>query len=158
MKPFILVVDDDPVARQTNAKILEIAGYPVLEAANAIDAISLLEEHPRITLLFTAIDMPAVNGYVLADMAVTRWPNLRILYTAGEPNSHVTGGQPGLLHGEVLNKSFRAAQLTTAVAGSLARACPGGRWGRAPPGPAAVSTSADGLRCARPHPTGLRIP
>jgi CheY-like chemotaxis protein len=119
--PLILVVDDDQGVRAVAVAILEGAGYPVLEAAPASDALRLIEEHPSVSLLFTDINMPGLNGYVLADMAVTRWPHLRILYTTGLLISRAVGEQPGLLHGAMLAKPYRAAQLTVAVTGSLSR-------------------------------------
>ena len=85
MEPLILVVEDDEAVRSLSVDILEGAGYPVIEAAQASAALRLLEQHPCVSLLFTDINMPLVNGYVLADMAVMRWPHLRVLYTTGEP-------------------------------------------------------------------------
>lgn len=124
MKSPILIVDDDHAVRAVSVEILKEAGYSVLEAAQASDAILLLEDHPSVRLLFTDINMPVVNGYVLADMAVTRWPHLRILYTTGTLKTEAVGAQPGLLHGETLAKPYRAAQLTAAIAESLARPRP----------------------------------
>ena len=129
MAPLILVVDDDPSVRTVVVDILEEAGYPVLQAAQASDALLLLEEHPAVSLLFTDINMPKVNGYVLADMAVTRWPHLRVLYTTGSAARRAIGEQPGLLHGEMLAKPYRAEQLTAAVIGTLARS-PNDWYGR----------------------------
>jgi CheY-like chemotaxis protein len=97
MEPLILIVDDDAAVRSLSVDILEDSGYPVLEAANASAALILLEEHPCVSLLFTDINMPLVNGYVLADMAVMRWPHLRVLYTTGEPTSPAAGKPAGLL-------------------------------------------------------------
>jgi CheY-like chemotaxis protein len=124
MGPLILVVDDDHAVRAVVVDILKEAGYPVLEAAHTNEALLLLEEHPSISLVFTDINMPGPNGYALADMAVARWPHLRILYTTGALNTFTGGAQPGLLHGAMLAKPYGAAQLTEAVAGSLARPIP----------------------------------
>jgi CheY-like chemotaxis protein len=140
MEAFILIVDDDRIVREMGADILKEAGYPVLEAAHTIEAILLLEKHPSVTLLFTDINMPGANGYVLADMAVMRRPDLRVLYTTGGALvTHSAEGQPGFLHGEVLAKPYRPGQLTAAVAESLARPRPVGRWMRATPEPVLAS-------------------
>jgi len=120
MEPLILVVDDDAAVRSLSVDILERSGYPVLEAANASAALLLLEKHPCVSLLFTDINMPIINGYVLADMAVMRWPHLHVLYTTGELTSPASGKPAKLLHGEMLTKPYRATQLTAAVAASLA--------------------------------------
>jgi CheY-like chemotaxis protein len=126
MAALILVVDDDDAVRTAVAEILVDAGYPVLEAADARDALAFLDEYPSIALLFTDINMPVLNGYVLADMAVTRWPLLRVLYTTDSPINQRLGEQPGFLHGEMLVKPYRAAKLTAAVIGSLTRPLPPG--------------------------------
>ena len=130
MKSPILVVDDDLAVRAMSAGILRDAGYIVLEAAQANEAILQLDEHPTTTLLFTDVNMPGLNGYVLADMAVTRWPHLRILYTTAMPTTYPDDGRCGSRHGETLAKPYRAKQLTDAVAESLARPRPSiERWG-----------------------------
>lgn len=131
MKPYILIVDDDHDVRMASIEILEEAGYPVIGATQASDAMLKLEAHPSVTLLFTDINMPGVNGYVLADMAVRRWPDLRVLYTTGGYDSRLVGQQPGLLHGEMLAKPYRAAGLTAAIARCLTRPRPSNNtWGR----------------------------
>jgi len=124
MNSLILVVEDDRAARIAIVDILKDAGFPSLEAARASEALLLLEKHPSVSLLFTDTDMPVINGYVLADMAVTRWPHLRVLYSSGSLAGRAVGEQPGLLHGEILAKPYRAEQLTLAIAGTLARSVP----------------------------------
>lgn len=54
----VIVVEDETLVRMNIAMSLEDEGYIVLEAANADDAIGLLEQHPEIRLMFTDIDMP----------------------------------------------------------------------------------------------------
>jgi CheY-like chemotaxis protein len=135
MGPLILIVDDDRDVRAVVVGILEEAGYPTLEAAQTSDALLLLEDHPAISLLFTDINMPGLNGYVLADMAVTRRPELRILYTTGALDTRAEVARPGLLHGEMLAKPYRAEQLTEAVTASLARPVPPGAPFRRRPDP-----------------------
>src|SRR5471030_2976379 len=108
MKPLILVVEDDADLRTLEAGILEDDGYAVLEAANAHEALLSLETHPHIALLLTDILMPQINGFVLADMAVTRWPHLRVLYTSGLRDIRDAGEQPGIYYGELLPKPYRA--------------------------------------------------
>ena len=127
MKSQILVVDDDHAVRAVAVDILKAAGYPILEAAGASHAMELLKEHSSVALLFTDINMPAINGYVLADMAVTRSPGLRVLYTTGTIDIYRVGERPGSLHGEMLAKPYRAPELITAVGRSLS--WPRSSWG-----------------------------
>jgi CheY-like chemotaxis protein len=55
----------------------------VLAAESAKEALDLLDKHPEISLLFTDIVMPDMGGDKLADEAIQRRPNLRVLYTTG---------------------------------------------------------------------------
>lgn len=82
----ILVADDEPPIVQVVADILEDAGYRVLCASNASEALALLErEHPD--LLLTDHAMPGLTGLDLIDRIADR-PDLAvpvILMSAVEP-------------------------------------------------------------------------
>ena len=79
----ILVVEDEENLRHLTVTTLRELGYTVIEAGSAHDALAAIDEHPEIKLLFTDIIMPEVTGRVLADEAVARRPDLRVLYTTG---------------------------------------------------------------------------
>jgi len=79
----ILVVEDEEKLRHLTVDTLRELGYSVLDAGRAQDALGLIDTHPEITLLFTDIVMPDVSGRKLADEAVRRRPELRVLYTTG---------------------------------------------------------------------------
>lgn len=83
-KPLILVVEDEPLILLATQDLLEDAGYRVLTAANAADAIACLEGHPDIRLVFSDIDMPgAMNGLALVACVRDRWPPIAIILTSG---------------------------------------------------------------------------
>jgi signal transduction histidine kinase/CheY-like chemotaxis protein len=79
----ILVVEDEENLRHLTVTTLRELGYTVMEAAGAREALAVIDNHPQIKLLFTDIVMPEVTGRVLADEAVKRRPDLRVLYTTG---------------------------------------------------------------------------
>ena len=56
--PVILVVEDDALIRLSTASTLRDLGWDVREAANAADALKVLEQCEDIALIFTDIDMP----------------------------------------------------------------------------------------------------
>ncbi|MES5100264.1 response regulator [Agrobacterium sp. BA1120] len=67
--PYALVVDDDGLIRMHAMDILEDAGFRVLGAANAEEALLVLQKHGEdIQLLFTDVQMPPgeLNGFHLA--------------------------------------------------------------------------------------------
>jgi CheY-like chemotaxis protein len=80
----VLIVEDDPLLRMLVAELVEEAGFVVIEAGNAEEAITLLESRPDIALLFTDIDMPGgMNGLKLAHAVRDRWPSIKILVVSG---------------------------------------------------------------------------
>ena len=83
-KPLILVVDDEPLVRFVAADALEEGGYAVTEAANAENALRVLESRCDIRLVFTDIQMPgAFDGLELVRQVHGRWPHIRLILTSG---------------------------------------------------------------------------
>ena len=79
-RPVVLVVEDEVLIRMNTAEIIEDAGFEVLEAANADEAIALLEARRDIQVIFTDIDMPgSMNGIKLAQAVRGRWPPIKML-------------------------------------------------------------------------------
>ena len=83
--PFGLVVDDDAVILTDACQILEDAGFRVLTAMDADEAVPLLERHGEdITVLFTDVEMPGkLNGFGLARLCAERWPETAVLVASG---------------------------------------------------------------------------
>ena len=80
----ILVVEDETFIRMDAVETLRAAGFDIIEAANADEAIQMLEHHSDIRLIFTDIDMPgSMNGLKLAAAVRDRWPPVRIIATSG---------------------------------------------------------------------------
>ena len=114
----VLVVEDEPTVRALAESIIEALGYMSLSAANAREAIALLEQDQPIDILFTDINLPdgpdAIDGLELARNAVELYPSLRIIYTTGHGQ---TDGMTALfVEGAVfLPKPYTAKQLTETV-------------------------------------------
>jgi signal transduction histidine kinase len=80
----ILLVEDDEEVRAVARETLEAAGYVVLPAANATEALGLTADgSPRIQLLVTDVVMPQVSGRELAERLAPTYQNLRVLYISG---------------------------------------------------------------------------
>lgn len=83
-RPVVLVVEDEPVLRMAAADMVEEAGFEVIEAADATQAVRLLETRPDIRIVFTDIDMPrGLDGMRLAAVIRDRWPPIEIILTSG---------------------------------------------------------------------------
>lgn len=65
----VLIVEDEPIAREILADLLKMAGYDVLSARTGEQALlTLVQERGRIDCLFTAVALPGlVDGWMLAD-------------------------------------------------------------------------------------------
>lgn len=79
----VLVVEDEDRVRHLSVSLLQELGYNVLEAPDGATALALLEQHPRVDLLFTDVGLPRMNGRELADKARSRRPSLKVLFTTG---------------------------------------------------------------------------
>lgn len=79
-----LVVEDEPLLRMDAVDTLREAGFDVLEAGTALDALRHLESVDTIELLFTDIEMPGpIDGVQLAHEVVRRWPAISIVVCSG---------------------------------------------------------------------------
>ncbi len=84
-KPVVvLVVEDEPLLRMAAVDMIREAGFDVLEAADATEAITILESRLDIRIVFSDIDMPrGMDGMKLAALIRERWPPIRIILTSG---------------------------------------------------------------------------
>ena len=69
--------------------MFEDAGYLVLEAENADEALRFFETNADIRLLFTDVSMPgSMSGSDLAHKVAERWPMVGIIVASGRPRPH----------------------------------------------------------------------
>ncbi|HEX6588035.1 MAG TPA: response regulator [Longimicrobiales bacterium] len=111
----ILVVDDEAGVRALARRTLERLGYVVFEAADAIEALALLEQSGDVVdLVVTDVLMPQMSGFELVQRMRERWPLVRILYISGaaQPDDE----RQGLA---LLPKPFTPEQLTQSVRTAL---------------------------------------
>ena len=79
---MILLVDDEEGYRELISRVLTKAGYEVLQAADGLQALSLLEES-KVDLVISDILMPALNGYALVARLRAKWPTMPVILTTG---------------------------------------------------------------------------
>ena len=109
------MVEDEERVRQFSVEALVELGYTVLQADHAATALRQLDAHPEIALLFTDIVMPDVNGRKLADEALRRRPDLKVLFATGYTRNAVVHN--GVLDAGVnlITKPFTLEQVATRV-------------------------------------------
>jgi len=109
----VLVVEDEPIIRLGIVSSIEDAGYAVIEAANADEAISRLQANSEVSVIVTDVDMPgSMNGIRLAHYVKRRWPPIQLLVISGKVG--VTSGE--LPEGvRFMSKPFQEPQLISAI-------------------------------------------
>ena len=81
---LVLVVEDEPILRMAAVDMVEDAGFTAVEAADATEAVRILESRTDIRIVFTDIDMPrGMDGMRLAACIRDRWPPINIIVTSG---------------------------------------------------------------------------
>ena len=123
----ILLVDDTDPVRRLARDVLSGAGYRVLEAGGADEALQLAgAQASSIDLLVTDVVMPGHSGMELADRLRTSRSNVRVLYISGYTDAAIVRG--GLLaeNAAFLQKPFTPDDLLRKVRQVLEPAAPGG--------------------------------
>jgi len=106
----ILVADDEAPLRQAVAEILASAGYRVLEAQTAQQAVEISDQFPgRLDLLLTDVVMPGLRGPELAQLVANRHPQVRIIFMSGYAEGFPETQLPP--NSAFLQKPFRFATL-----------------------------------------------
>jgi CheY-like chemotaxis protein len=113
IRTLVLVVEDEFLVRMNAVALLEEAGFGVLEAASADDAIELLESRKDIRIVFTDINMPgSMDGLRLAHAIRNRWPPIELLLTSGQMRVR-TEDMPE--RGRYLSKPYDPSELVRMV-------------------------------------------
>ncbi|KRG41774.1 histidine kinase [Stenotrophomonas panacihumi] len=116
----VLLVDDTDVVRLMLREVLQEAGYQVVDAANANDALYELRADAHIDLLLSDVGLPGMNGRELADAARALRPALPVLFITGYTEG-AAQRQEFLDHGmALLPKPFSLDELLHKVRQMLA--------------------------------------
>lgn len=91
MSATVLVAEDDLYIRLVIAEYLREAGYEVVEAGSADEAMSVFRSGAAIDLLFTDVRMPgSMDGCDLARRVRAEWPDTRVILTSGYSSALAT--------------------------------------------------------------------
>src|ERR1051325_6948640 len=122
MKDRVLVVDDDPAAREVIARLLEEGPFETVTAASGADAIALLSnDDVSIGAVLTDVSMPDMTGVELAYWVRDNRPMLPVAIISGDINALersvvARAGVP------FLKKPVRAEALHTAIREAIRQA------------------------------------
>lgn len=117
--PVVLVVDDDRGQVALETSFLTRAGFRVISANSAIQALAALEVAgdaiQGISLLVTDLDMPGMSGRTFAAQMVAKHPNLKVLYVTGNADELFRQGSMLAAHEAFLEKPVSSEALREAV-------------------------------------------
>jgi CheY-like chemotaxis protein len=112
----VLIVEDDPAVRNYTVDVTKELGYRVVSAPDGSAALRLLDDHPELRLLFTDVGLPGgMNGRQLADEAIRRRPDMKVLFTTGYARDAIVHDgrlDPGV---EVVFKPFSFTDLAVKI-------------------------------------------
>ena len=98
----VLIVENHELVRMFLVGLVETEGFEAIEAANADEALPILEGRPDIALLVTNVVMPGrLDGVGLAHAVDSRWPSVKII---------VASGKRGLKESDLPGKSLLLAK------------------------------------------------
>ena len=111
----ILLVEDDDLIRANTAETLQDAGFVVVHAVTAEEAMTALQT-AQIDVLVTDINLPGESGIELAGRARQLRPDLSIVFATGDGGMAADAAD---MDAALLTKPYSAAQLIGAVRGRL---------------------------------------
>jgi two-component system cell cycle sensor histidine kinase/response regulator CckA len=122
VRETVLLVENENFVRDVTGEILHSAGYRVLKARNAADAMRTFRQYrDEVQLLLTDVVMPGQNGFNLAHDLKAMSLGLRTIFISGYPENSVTRKglkQTGVFY---LPKPFSAESLLRQVGQALAK-------------------------------------
>lgn len=110
----LLVAEDDIFIRSMIAEFLRDAGFDVLEASNADEAMAHFEAQNDIDLLFSDVRMPgSMDGSELARQVRGRWPGTHVVLTSGYSDTLLE--TKAKMQEPILAKPYRPLSVLAAI-------------------------------------------
>ncbi len=106
-RPTVLVVEDEPLVRMAAVDMIRDLGLAVIEAADAEQALGILESAARIDILFTDVGLPLMRGPELAARAKAMRPGIKVVFASG----YGEGGRGAPAGAENLSKPYDQGDL-----------------------------------------------
>jgi two-component system, cell cycle sensor histidine kinase and response regulator CckA len=122
-KGKVLLVEDDEQVRGFIRMLLTTNGYQVLEARNGAEGLEIAEaEAANIDLLLSDMLLPELSGFDLAQKALERNPELKVLFMTGYVEGDIVQRGISELGASFLDKPFQPATLLSRVHDAIAPA------------------------------------
>ncbi|HEY5160676.1 MAG TPA: response regulator [Gaiellaceae bacterium] len=120
----VVLVEDEDMVRRLVSRLLERAGYRVVEAWTGEEGLRILSNGEKVDLLLTDMSLPGeLNGLELARRALEKRSDLKLICMSGSGEEELTSDLVARAkHAAFLGKPFSSAQLIETVSGLLAEA------------------------------------
>jgi PAS domain S-box-containing protein len=106
----VLVVEDNIEVGRFSTQLLQDLGYETTWAANASEALKLLEEdHARFDVVFSDVVMPGMSGVELGREVQKRFPGVPVVLTSGYSHVLAEDGRHGF---ELLHKPYAVEDVS----------------------------------------------
>ena len=109
----ILVIDDDPAILATVSDALELEGFPYVTASNGAEALDVLDNNRRPSLVLLDMRMPVLDGWGFMRAVRERGLELSVVVMTAAADARRWGREIGA-HG-VLAKPFELDDLLNAI-------------------------------------------
>src|SRR5437868_1112926 len=113
-----LVVDDEPRLRQVLVRLMQRDGYDAVDAANAEEAIALLERSEA-ALIVSDLRMPGMGGVELLRTVRTRWPDTAVVMISAANDVDVAVSCLAMGAMDYLTKPFHLDEVRARVKQAL---------------------------------------
>jgi DNA-binding NtrC family response regulator len=107
---IVLVIEDDKFMRKSAIEALNAYGIAGLGAADAAEALRLVEDTPAIKILLSDINVGPISGPEIVRQALKMRPDLKIIFMTGGSNT-----VPFRRTDPVLMKPFKMEELRTVI-------------------------------------------
>jgi two-component system cell cycle sensor histidine kinase/response regulator CckA len=116
----VLLVEDEAPVRAFAGRALRLRGYTVLEAADAEEALSLLDDPGlEVDVFVTDVVMPGMDGPSWVRQARETRPNARVVFMSGYAEDSLSEEQARIPNSVFLPKPFSLNQLAETVQGQF---------------------------------------
>jgi CheY-like chemotaxis protein len=113
----VLVVEDDALVRLAAVDMVETLGFTALQAADAEEALAILNGKGRVDVLFTDIGLPGMRGPELAAKAVELRAGIKVVFASGYSETEEAHAIKGAAH---LGKPYQHDQLAAVLSKAVA--------------------------------------
>jgi CheY-like chemotaxis protein len=119
----ILIVEDENSVRMLAVRILKMAGFQTLEAADGLQALEVCEQQDgQIHAVLTDMNMPNMDGYELMKRLRTDYPHMGVVFISGFSEDDTLPANVTRKGMAFVQKPFSKDKLVSTIRATIAEA------------------------------------